>query len=80
MALRIGAQQRDTSGLDRIEIQAEADRNTDNDLEAIRFAVAAEADHDDEMLEAVVERANALCHVHDALREELHAAVSIRGK
>ena len=79
VALRIGAQQRDAGDLGRVEIDAEADRDTDDNLEAIRFAVAVESDLDDEILGAVVERANALCHVHDALREGLHADVSIRG-
>jgi uncharacterized OsmC-like protein len=79
VALRIGAQQRDAGDLGQIEIDAEADRDSDDDLEAIRFAVAVESALDDETLAAIVERANALCHVHDALREGLHADVSIRG-
>jgi uncharacterized OsmC-like protein len=79
VALRIGAQQRDAGDLGRVEIDAEADRDTDNDLEAIRFAVAVESDLDDETLGVIVDRANALCHVHNALREGLHADVSIRG-
>lgn len=57
-------------------IEAEADRDTENDLEAIRFAVTVEID--DEMLAAIIEHMNALCHVHDALRDELHADVTIR--
>lgn len=79
VALRIGAQQRDGDDLGRVEIDAEADRDTDDDLEAIRFVVAVESDLDDETLGTIVERANALCHVHDALRDELHADVSIQG-
>ncbi|MGA9402364.1 OsmC family protein [Haladaptatus sp.] len=47
VALRIGAQQRNVDGLGRVEIDAEADRDRENDLEAVR--------------------------------EELHADVSIRG-
>lgn len=79
VALRIGAKQQDADDLGRIEIKAEADRDTENDLEAIRFVVDVESDLDTETLEAIVEHANALCHVHDALREELRADVSIRG-
>ncbi|RRJ31439.1 OsmC family protein [Halocatena pleomorpha] len=79
VALRIGTQQQDVDTLGRVEINAEADRDTENDLEAIRFAVAVESDLDAETLAAIVERANDLCHVHDALRKELHADVTIRG-
>jgi uncharacterized OsmC-like protein len=79
VALRIGAQQRDAGDLGRIDIDAEADRDDEGDLEAVRFAVAVEADLGDETREEIVERANALCHVHDALREELHAEVSMQG-
>lgn len=77
VALRIGAQQEDADDLGHVEIEAEADRDADNDLEAVRFTVAVESNLDEKTLEAIVERANALCHVHDALREELHADVSI---
>ena len=79
VALRIGAQQRNVDDLGHIKIDAEADRDADNDLDAVRFVVAVESDLDDEMLAAIVERANALCHVHDALRDELHANVSVQG-
>ena len=79
VALRIGAQQRDAGGLGRIEIDAEADRDDENDLESIRFTIGVEADENDETLDAAVSRANDLCHVHDAVREELHADVGIHG-
>lgn len=79
VALRIGTKQQAAGDLGRIEINAEADRDAEHDLEAIRFEVDIESDLDTETLEAIVEHANALCHVHDALREELRADVSIRG-
>ncbi|MFH5801212.1 OsmC family protein [Haladaptatus sp. CMAA 1911] len=79
VALRIGAQQRDADDLGRIEIDAEADRDDEHDLEAIRFTIGVEADESDETLDAAVSRANDLCHVHDAVREELHADVGIHG-
>ncbi|WP_423747193.1 OsmC family protein (plasmid) [Haladaptatus sp. SPP-AMP-3] len=79
VALRIGARQRDIDGLGRIEIDTEADRDDENDLEAVRFTVTVETDAPDETLRAVVDRANDLCHVHDAIREELRADVSIHG-
>jgi uncharacterized OsmC-like protein len=79
IALRIGAQQRDVDDLGEVVIDAEADRDTENDLEAIRFDIAVEAAVDDEILDAIVHRANDLCHVADALREGLQADVSIQG-
>ncbi|GAA0234682.1 hypothetical protein GCM10009000_057670 [Halobacterium noricense] len=79
MAPRIGARQWEADGLGRIEIDPEVDRDDEDYLEAIQFTVDVEADASGEMLQAVVSRANALCHVHDAVREELHADVSIRG-
>lgn len=79
VALRIGVEQRNVDGLGRVEIDAEADHDDENDLEAIRFAVDVETDSSDETLQAVVSRANDLCHVHDAIRMELHADVDIHG-
>lgn len=78
VALRISAQQRGVDDLGRVEIDAEADRDEENDLGATRFDIAVEAAVDDETLDAIVHRANDLCHVTAALREELRAAVSIR--
>lgn len=77
VALRIGAQQRGVDDLGRVDIDAEADRDDDGDLEATRFTIAVEADLDDETLAAIVERADELCHVHAALREDLRAEVTI---
>lgn len=77
VALRIGARQRGVDDLGRVDIDAEADRDDDGDLTAIRFAIAVEGDLDDETLAAAVERANDLCHVHAALREDLRADVTI---
>ncbi len=75
-AFRVGGQQRDHDDLGRIEIDAEADLDDDDDLEAIRFDMRVEADLDGEEDE-LVERGEDICHVHAALREELHADISI---
>jgi uncharacterized OsmC-like protein len=75
-AFRVGGQQRDHDDLGRIEIDAEADIDDDEDLEAIRFDMRVEADLDGDE-EELVERGEDICHVHAALREELHADISL---
>ncbi|PSQ55798.1 hypothetical protein BRD12_00320, partial [Halobacteriales archaeon SW_12_67_38] len=77
-AFRVGAQQRDYDDLGKIEIDAEGDLNDDDDLEAIRFDIRVEADIEGDKDE-LVERGEDICHVHSALREELHADISIDG-
>ena len=75
-AFRVGGQQRDHDDLGKIEIDAEADLDDDDDLEAIRFDMRVEADISGEEDE-LVERGEEICHVHSALREELHADISV---
>ena len=75
-AFRVAAQQRDVEDLGRIEIDAEADLDDDDDLEAIRFKIKTEADLG-EKKEEIVERAHEICHVDAALREELRADVVV---
>lgn len=74
-ALRVGAKQRDAGDLGEIEIEATGELNDDDKLESIHFAVSTDADLDEEAAEAVVERADELCKVHDALKASLHATV-----
>ena len=78
-AFRVGAQQRGVDDLGTVQIDADADVDDDDDLEAIRFGVYVEADLDDETLAEIVERAEGICHVHSALRPELHAEISVHG-
>jgi len=75
-AFRVGAQQRDHDDLGRIEVESEADLDDDDDLEAIRFTIRVEADLGDEVDE-IVGRAEDICHVHSALREGLHAEITV---
>ena len=77
-AFRVGAQQRDYDDLGKIEIDVEADLDDDDDLEAIRFDIRVEADIEGDKDE-LVERGEDICHVHSALREELHADISVDG-
>lgn len=76
-ALRVGAEQRGAGDLGEIEIAVTAELNDDDKLDAIAFDVTTEADLDDETAAEVRERAEALCKVHDALKESLHAEITI---
>lgn len=75
-AFRVGAQQRDHDDLGKVEIDAAADLDDDDDLESISFDISVEADLDGEEDE-IAERGEDICHVHSALREELHADISV---
>jgi uncharacterized OsmC-like protein len=78
-ALRVGAEQRDVGDLGRIEIDADGDLNDDDKLDAVHFTVRTEAELDDEQADDVIARANELCKVHDALKADLAADVTIQG-
>jgi organic hydroperoxide reductase OsmC/OhrA len=78
-AFRVGGQQRGEDDLGKIQIDSSADLNDDDDLTAIRFDIHVEADLSDEEFDEIVERAEGICHVHDALREELHADITVHG-
>lgn len=78
-AFRVGGQQRDHDDLGQLQIDAEADLDDDDDLSAIRFDIYVEEDLDDDELEEIVDRAEGICHVHAALRDELHAEISVEG-
>ncbi|MFB6302310.1 MAG: OsmC family protein [Haloferacaceae archaeon] len=74
-ACRAGADRSDIDDLGQIQIDADADLDDGDDLERIAFTVHVEADLDDDDLDEVVSRAEDICHVHAALREELHAEI-----
>lgn len=78
-AFRVGGQQRDHDDLGKLQIDAEADLDDDDDLSAVRFDIYVEEDLDDDELDEIVDRAEGICHVHAALREELHAEISVEG-
>ncbi|WP_254863392.1 OsmC family protein [Halovivax gelatinilyticus] len=75
-ALRVGAKQRDAGELGEITIEATGELNDDDKLASIHFDIETDADVDEETASAVVERANELCKVHDALKSDLHAEIS----
>ena len=76
-AFRVGGQQGDYDDLGQIEIDAEGDLDDDDDLSAIRFDMRVEADLGDDA-DDLVSRGEDICHVHAALREELHANISLQ--
>lgn len=76
-AFRVGGDKVGFDDLGTIQVEAEADTNERDNLEAIRFSIAVETDLSNEEFDAIVERAENICHVHDALREELHAEIEM---
>jgi organic hydroperoxide reductase OsmC/OhrA len=60
-----------------IRTEADADLDDDDDLEAIRFTIHVETEYGEEDADALKELADDICHVHAALREGLHADVTI---
>ena len=76
-AFRVGGSQRGEEELGKIQIDASAELDDHDDLESIAFDVHVEADLDDETAADIAERAEGICHVHSALREELNADVSV---
>ncbi|WP_436344846.1 OsmC family protein [Natronorubrum sp. FCH18a] len=75
-ALRVGGEQRGAGDLGRVEIESTGDLNDDDKLESVSFDIRVEADVDDETADEVIERANELCKVHDALKSDLYAETS----
>jgi organic hydroperoxide reductase OsmC/OhrA len=78
-ASRAGAERTGHGDLGRIQIDADADLDDGDDLERIAFTLHVEADLDDAALDEVVAAAEDICHVHAALREELHAEITAHG-
>ena len=76
-AFRVGGSQRGEEDLGKVQIDASAELDDHDDLETIAFDVHVEADLDDETAADIAERAEGICHVHAALRDELHADVSV---
>lgn len=77
-AFRVAGQQNDYDDLGKIEIDAEADIDDDDDLTSISFDMRVEADISGDE-DTLVETGEEICHVHSALREELHADISVDG-
>jgi uncharacterized OsmC-like protein len=78
-AFRVGAQQRGVDDLGRLEIDVTGELNEDDKLASVSFDAAVETELDDEKAAEIIERVEALCKVHDALKTDLHADMSLRG-
>ncbi|WP_129116748.1 OsmC family protein [Halegenticoccus tardaugens] len=78
-AFRVGGRQVGHDDLGKVQIDADADLDGDDDLEAIRFEIHVEKDIADDELDEIVARGEEICHVHAALREGLHADISVNG-
>jgi len=75
-AFRVGAQKEGFDDLGIIQVDVAAELDDDDDLSGIAFDIAVEASLGD-AVDDVVARAEDICHVHSALREELHADISV---
>lgn len=76
-ACRAGAQRELDIDLGKLETEAEGDIDEDDDLTAIRFHIHVEADLDDDEVDDVIELGEDICHVHAAVREDLHAEIDV---
>ena len=75
-ALRVGGQKEGFDDLGTIEIAASAELDEDDHLGSIAFDLEIEASLGD-AVDDVLAHAENICHVHAALREELHADISV---
>jgi len=78
-AFRVGAEQRGVDDLGHLEIEVTGELNDDDKLESVSFEVAVETELDDSTADEIIERVEALCKVHDALKPGLHAEMSLEG-
>lgn len=77
-AFRAGAMRADDDyELGKIQTDAEADLDDEDDLEAIRFTLHVEGALSDDDVNFLLDRAEDICHVHAALREGLYADVTV---
>jgi uncharacterized OsmC-like protein len=75
-AFRVGANKEGFDDIGRVEVAVEAELNEDDDLESVTFEMHVEESLGD-AADDVVARAEDICHVHDSLREELHADITV---
>ena len=76
-AFRAGGQREHDVDVGRLEIDAEADVDDDDDITAIRFTLRVEADLDDDQVDAMIESADDICHIHAAVTEGIEADVDV---
>lgn len=76
-AFRVAGQQHGYDDLGNVEVDVEANLDDDDDLTDISFDIQVEADVDEDDYDALIETGEEICHVHSALREGLHADISM---
>lgn len=76
-AFRAGAQKEHDLSLGAIRTEAEADLTDDDFLESVSLTVHVEDDLDDEQVDELVDLGEQLCHVHQAVKEDLHADIDV---
>lgn len=76
-AFRAGAMRSDYDDLGQIQTEAEANLDDEDDLTDVSFTMLVEADLSEEEVEDLLAKAEDICHVHAALREGLHADVTV---
>ena len=76
-ALRAGAMRNDFDDPGKIQTEAAANLDEDDDLESIAFTMHLETDYAEEELDELKQLADEICHVHAAVREGLQADVDI---
>lgn len=75
-AFKIGAKREGIDDLGEIAVTTTAELDDEDDLAGVTFEIAVEAQLGD-ATPAIVDRAESLCHVHDALRDQLQAEVTV---
>jgi len=76
-AFRATAMRGDYADPGAITTDAEADLDDDDDLTGIRLVLHVETGYSDGEVEELLAGAEDLCHVHAALKPELHADVTV---
>ncbi|MFC7114556.1 OsmC family protein [Natronoarchaeum sp. GCM10025703] len=74
-AVRMGAQRSGYDDLGKLDIEADADLDDHDNVDSISFTLKVEGAVDDPA--ELVELGEQYCHVHTALREGLHADVTV---
>lgn len=78
-AFRAGAAREHDLQLGRIETEASADIDEDDDIDdgSVAFTLHVEDELDDEQVEALIELGEEICHVHAAVHDGMHAAIDV---
>ena len=76
-AFRAGADREHDLSLGAIRTEAEADLTEDDFLESVSLTVHVEDDLDDDQVDELVGLGEELCHVHQAVKEDLHADIEV---